>query len=45
LSPPPRRGDPPDLTLFLYAGLVLVLILVILAIPYLIGYLFSVIRL
>jgi hypothetical protein len=45
LTPPPRRGDPPDLTLFLYAGLVLVLILVILAIPYLIGYLFSVIRL
>jgi hypothetical protein len=45
LTPPPKRGEPPDLSLFLYAGVVLVLILVILAIPYLIGYLFSVVRL
>jgi hypothetical protein len=42
LTPPPRRSGPPDLSLFLYAGLVLALVLVILAIPYLIGYLFEV---
>lgn len=44
LTPPPERGAPPDLTLFLYAGMVLAIILVILAIPYLIGYLFEVVR-
>jgi hypothetical protein len=42
LIPPPRRKGPPDLTLFLYAGAVLGVILVILAIPYIIGYLFEV---
>ena len=42
LTPPPERGDPPDLTLFLYAGIVLAVILVIVAIPYVIGYLFEV---
>ncbi len=42
LTPPPRRSEVPDLSLFLYAGLVLAIILVILAIPYLIGYLFQV---
>ncbi|MCC6618352.1 MAG: hypothetical protein IT341_04855 [Chloroflexi bacterium] len=45
LTPPPERVGPPDLSLFLYAGLVLLVILVILAIPYAIGYLFSVVRL
>jgi hypothetical protein len=45
LTPPPERGEPPDLTLFIYAGIVLALILVVVAVPYLIGYLFEVIRL
>jgi hypothetical protein len=45
LTPPPERSEPPDLTLFIYAGIVLALILVVLAIPYLIGYLFEIIRL
>ncbi len=44
LTPPPQRSEPPDLSLFLYAGMVLALILVIVAIPYLIGYLFEVVR-
>lgn len=44
LTPPPERSGPPDLSLFLYAGMVLALILVILAIPYLIGYLFEIVR-
>lgn len=43
LTPPPEREGPPDLSLFLYAGLVLAIILVIVAIPYVIGYLFEVI--
>jgi hypothetical protein len=43
LTPPPERGEPPDLTLFLYAGIVLAVILAILAIPYIIGYLFEVV--
>jgi hypothetical protein len=42
LTPPPERAGPPDLTLFLYAGLVLALILVVLAVPYVVGYLFEV---
>jgi len=45
LTPPPPRSGPPDLSLFLYAGMVLALILVILAIPYAIGFLFEVVRL
>jgi len=45
LTPPPERAEPPDLSLFLYAGMVLALILVILAIPYLIAYMFEVVRL
>jgi hypothetical protein len=45
LTPPPERSEPPDLSLFLYAGIVLAIILMIVAIPYLIGYLFEVIRL
>jgi hypothetical protein len=43
LTPPPDRGEPPDLTHFLYAGIVLAVILAILAIPYVIGYLFEVV--
>ncbi len=45
LTPPPERAEPPDLSLFLYAGMVLALIVVILAIPYLIAYMFEVVRL
>ena len=44
LTPPPERQGPPDLSLFLYAGIVLAVIVVILAIPYVIGYLFEVVR-
>ena len=43
LTPPPKRDEPPDLTLFLYAGIVLAVILAIVAIPYVIGYLFEVV--
>jgi hypothetical protein len=43
LTPPPERPEPPDLSLFLYAGMVLALILVIVAIPYVIGYLFEIV--
>jgi hypothetical protein len=42
LTPPPERPGTPDLSLFLYAGIALVLILVILAVPYAVGYLFEV---
>jgi hypothetical protein len=42
LTPPPERGGAPDLSLFLYAGAVLLVIMVILAIPYVVGYLFEV---
>ena len=45
LTPPPERSEPPDLSLFLYAGLALMAVLAILAIPYAIGFLFEVIRL
>jgi hypothetical protein len=34
LTPPPERADPPDMSWFLYAGIVLALIVVIVAIPY-----------
>lgn len=43
LTPPPERAEPPDLRPFLYAGLVLGIILVIVAIPYVIGFLFEVV--
>ncbi len=43
LTPPPERPGPPDLSLFLYAGLVLALILVVVAIPYVVAYLFEVV--
>ena len=39
-----ERSEPPDLSLFLYAGMVLALILVIVAVPYLISYLFEIVR-
>ena len=42
LTPPPQRRGPPDLSLFIYAGIVLAIILVVLAIPYIIGYVFEV---
>ena len=42
LTPPPERGGAPDLSLFLYAGAILLVIMVILAIPYVVGYLFEV---
>lgn len=42
LTPPPERSEPPDLTLFLYAGLALVIVLVVLALPYAVGFLFEV---
>ena len=38
LTPPPEREGPPDLTLFLYAGLGLLAILVVVAIPYAVGF-------
>lgn len=44
LTPPPERVGPPDLSLFLYAGLVLAIILVIVAIPYAIGYFFEILE-
>jgi hypothetical protein len=42
LTPPPERAEPPDLSLFLYAGLVIAIILLVVAIPYVIGYLLEV---
>ncbi len=44
LTPPPERSEPPDLSLFLYAGMAIAIILVIVAIPYLIAYLAEVVR-
>jgi hypothetical protein len=44
LTPPPDRGEPPDLRPFLYVGLVLAIIVLIVAIPYVIGYLFEIVR-
>ncbi len=37
-TPPPPRADPPDLTLFLYAGLGLAVLVMLVAIPYLLQY-------
>ena len=39
LKPPPERRAPPDLSLFLYAGIALAVVVVVLLVPYLIGYL------
>mgnify|MGYP000622029080 CR=1 len=43
LTPPPERAEPPDLRPFLYAGLVLAIIVLVLALPYVMGYLFEVV--
>ena len=40
-TPPPERPAPPDLSLFLYAGLALAVIVMLLAIPYLLQYVAS----
>jgi hypothetical protein len=42
LTPPPERAAPPDLSLFLYAGIVIAIVLVILAIPGVIRLLFEI---
>jgi hypothetical protein len=42
LTPPPERVGPPDLSLFLYAGIVIAIVLVILAIPGVIRLLFDI---
>lgn len=42
LTPPPERVGPPDLSLFLYAGIVIAIVLVILAIPGIIRLLFEI---
>jgi hypothetical protein len=44
LTPPPERSAPPDLSLFLYAGIALAVVLAIVAIPYAIGLLFEIVR-
>jgi hypothetical protein len=40
-TPPPDRPAPPNLRYLLYVGLALTAVLVALAIPYVIGYLFQ----
>jgi hypothetical protein len=42
LTPPPARSEPPDLSLFLYAGIVIAIVLVILAIPGIVQLLFEI---
>lgn len=42
LTPPPERDEPPDLSWFLYAGIVLAIVLVVVAIPYAVAFLFEV---
>jgi hypothetical protein len=37
-EPPPERTGTPDLSLFLFAGLVLVMIVAFVAIPYVVAY-------
>lgn len=41
-TPPPARVDPPDLKLMIYAGIVLAGIVLLLALPYAIQYLVTV---
>jgi hypothetical protein len=43
LSPPPERKAPPDLSLFLYAGIAIAVIVLLVAIPYAIAYIVEVI--
>ena len=42
LTPPPERSEPPDLSWFLYAGIVLGIVLLVVAIPYAVAFLFEV---
>ena len=42
LTPPPERAEPPDLSLFLYAGIVIAIVLVILALPGVVRLLFEI---
>lgn len=39
LRPPPERKAPPDLSLFLYAGMALAVLVLLVAIPYAIAFL------
>jgi hypothetical protein len=41
-TPPPERADPPDLKLMIYAGVVLAVIVLLVAVPYAIQYLVTV---
>jgi hypothetical protein len=42
MRPPPDRKAPPDLSLFLYAGIALAVIVLLVAIPYAIAYIVEV---
>ena len=42
LTPPPERAEPPDLSLFLYAGIAIAIVLVILALPGVVQLLFEI---
>ena len=42
LTPPPERAEPPDLSLFLYAGIVIAIALLILALPGVVQLLFEI---
>jgi hypothetical protein len=42
LDPPPERTPPPDLSLFLYAGIAIAVVVLLVAIPYAIAYLVEV---
>ena len=42
LTPPPERAEPPDLSLFLYAGIVIAIVLLILALPGVVQLLFEI---
>ena len=44
LTPPPERTRPPDLSMFIYAGIALAAVLAIVAIPYAIGLLVEIVR-
>ncbi len=42
LTPPPERAEPPDLSLFIYAGIAIAIVLVILALPGVVQLLFEI---
>ena len=44
MTPPPDRPAPPSLRVLLYVGLALAAVLVALFVPYLVGYLFQLLR-